>query len=294
MKSRYKGFIAVIVSAIIFGCMPLIAKKIFDNGGNSISLVFYRFLFTLPVLLLINTKSKIGMKISKEEAKKIALVSVFGYSATAILLFLSYNYISTGLATTLHFVYPVFVTIGCIVFFREKLDFVKIICVVMCTFGITLFLNDIGSSQNILGIVFSFLSGITYAFYMIYIDKSILKNMPPFKLTFYLCLFSSGLLLVFSIITNTFTMHLTPLGWILTIIFSIFVSVGAVTLLQIGIGLIGSQSSAVLSTFEPITSVIIGIIVFNEPLNAKIIMGVLVIVSSVILLAINSNKEQEL
>lgn len=294
MNNKYKGFIAVIISGIIFGCMPLVAKIIFNNGGNSISLVFYRFLFTCPVLYIINKKNNISMKISKEELKLIIIVSLFGYSATAVLLFMSYNYISTGLATTLHFVYPIFVTIGCIVFFKEKINFVKILCAVLCTFGISLFLQDLSLNNGLIGIILSFLSGITYSFYMIIIEKSSLKDIPPFKLTYYLCLVSSVILLIYSIITKTFTVDISLYGWILTVIFSIVVSIGAVTLLQVGINIIGSQSAAILSTFEPITSVLIGIIIFNEPLNFKIILGIIVIISSVILLAIENNRSTKI
>lgn len=287
---RLKGFIAVIISGIIFGCMPLVAKIIFMNGGNSISLVFYRFLFALPALYLMNKKQKISMKITQTELKRVAILSLFGYSATAVLLFLSYNYIPTGLATTVHFIYPVFVTIGCIVFFREKFSFIKILCAFLCTFGITLLLRDAGINSNINGLLLAFSSGITYAFYMIYIEKSTLRDMPPFKLTFYICLVSSGILFIFSIFTKTFTTQMSSLGWILTIILSIIVAIGAVALLQIGISIIGSQSAAILSTFEPITSVIIGIIIFDEPLNFKVLLGIAIIISSVILLAIESNK----
>lgn len=290
MNNKYKGYIAVIISGMIFGCMPLVAKIIFNNGSNPISLVFYRFLFTLPVLYLINKRENISMKVTKKELKLIIIVSIFGYSSTAVLLFLSYNYISTGLATTLHFVYPIFVTIGCILFFKEKLNFVKILCAILCTLGISLFLQDLSINNGLIGIVLSFLSGITYSFYMILIEKSSLRDIPPFKLTYYLCLVSSGILFIYSIITKTFTVQISLLGWILTVIFSIVVSVGAVTLLQVGINIIGSQSAAILSTFEPITSVLIGIVIFSEPLNLKIILGIVIIISSVILLAVENNK----
>src|SRR5690606_35882274 len=145
----------------------------------------------LPVLYLIVKKNKEDdIKIDKKELKDLIIVSILGYSATAILLFMSYNYISSGMATTLHFTYPIFVVLGGIIFFKDKPNILKILCVIFCTAGVILFSNNDGGS-SILGIALAFLSGITYSFYMLFLEKSSLKIMSTFKLTFYLCAISS-------------------------------------------------------------------------------------------------------
>lgn len=286
MSNKYKGFLAVIVSAVIFGCMPLLAKSIYANGGNSVSLIFYRFSFAIPVLyLVVKANKKISISVTGEELKKIAVVAVLGYSGTGMLLFLSYNYISTGMATTIHFVYPMFVILGCLVFYKEKLDYIKAVSVLLCTIGVVLFYNG-ESAGNITGIAIAFLSGITYAFYIIYIDKKGLKAMHPMKLTLYLCLIAAPVIFVFSLITGTFTVNITPFGWLLTVVLSIAVTLGAVGLFQVGISIIGSQSTAILSTFEPITSVIIGILAFDEAFDLKVLAGCVLVLLSAVLLAV--------
>lgn len=290
MKTSNKGLIAVIISAVIFGSMPLLAKIIYANGGNALSLIFYRFFLSLPVLfIIIKRNKKIDLKVTKEELKKLSIVSLFGYSATAILLFMSYNYVSTGIATTIHFVYPIFVVIGSIFFYKDKANFIKILCVFLCAIGVVFFSKDL-RNNNLLGIIISFISGITYAFYILYIDKSNLKKMYPFKLTFYLCLISSIIVFTYCISTRTFTLNLTLIGWIAAIILSISTSVGAVTLFQLGIKIVGSQNAAIFSTFEPITSVVIGIIAFNEKFNISTFIGSILILSAVIITALNENK----
>lgn len=286
MASKYKGFLAVIVSAVIFGGMPLLVKTIYANGGNPVSLVLYRFVIAIPVLYIaVKANKNISFSITKEELKKIIVVAIIGYSGTGLLLFLSYNYIPSGMATTIHFVYPIFVILGCILFYKEKLDYVKVISVLLCTIGVVLFYNG-ESAGSIMGIVIAFSSGITYSFYIIFIDKSGLKSMHPMKLTFYLCLIASPVIFIWSIVTGTFTTNITPLGWFLTSILSIAVSIGAVGLFQVGISIIGPQSTAILSTFEPITSVIIGILVFNEVFDLKVLGGSVLILISAILLAV--------
>mgnify|MGYP000856627055 FL=1 len=291
MEKKGLGFAAVIVSAIIFGSMPLLAKTIYANGGNAVSLIFYRFFIALPVLFLIIKKSKeIDIRINKEELKSLILISIFGYSATATLLFLSYNFISSGMATTIHFTYPVFVVLGGMFFYKDKPHFLKVLCVILCTLGVVLFSNNEGGN-SILGIALAFISGIRYSFYILYIDKSGLKTMSSFKLTFYLCAISSVFVLIFSLITGDFTIGMTPLGWTLTIVLSLSVTVGAVTLFQYGIKHIGSQNAAIFSTFEPITSVVIGILVFDEVFDFKTLLGSILILSAVIITALSERQK---
>lgn len=119
---KAKGYIYVIISGILFGCMPLYAKTIYNNGCTPLSLVFYRFLLPIPFLYLICKRLKVDLKVSKEEIKDLSLISILGYSATPILLYSSYNYIPSGLSTSLHFIYPVIVTVACIVIYRERFN----------------------------------------------------------------------------------------------------------------------------------------------------------------------------
>jgi len=264
MKSRTIGYISVMVSGMIFGSMPLLAKFIFSQGGNSINLVFWRFFFALPVLyFLIRRNPKLNLKVTGTQRKNLLYVGIMGYAATAMTLYVSYNYISTGVATTLHFVYPILVIIGSAVFYRDRLTFIKYLAGILSTLGIFLLYNG-ELSGSLFGIFMALLSGITYAFYVLYIDKSGLKALHSLTLTFYLSLIASASMFFFAIFTGQFTLDLTLSGWAVTAFLSIFVTLGAVNLLNVGIQRIGSQSSGILSTLEPITSIVIGVLIFNE------------------------------
>lgn len=285
MNTKSKGILAVILSGTIFGSMPLMAKIVYEAGGNAVSLTFYRFLLILPFLyLLIKQNKNETLMITKEEFKKIALVGTLGYGATALLLYLSYNYIPSGMATTIHFIYPVFVILGCMLFFKEKTNLVKTIAVIFCIIGVFMFCDGDGNI-NFTGIILSFASSITFAFYTVYIDKSGLKKMNTMKLTFYLCIIASIMMFFFSILTKTFTIDIKPIGWLITLLLSLSVGLG-VNLFQIGIKTVGPQSTSILSTFEPITSVVIGVLILNESFGIKTILGSGLILIAVILISI--------
>ena len=296
MKNKNLGFIAVIISATIFGSMPLIVKTVYSNGGNAISVLFYRFFLSLPILyLIVKMKKDVDMKVTKTELKNLILVSIFGFTPTALLLFISYNYISTGMATTVHFVYPMFVFIGSVLFYKDKPNLIKALCVVLCTVGVVLFAKDPGKT-SFLGILLAAISGVTFAFYILFVDKTGLKEMYLFKQSFYLCFISSVIVFTYSIITGTFTMDLTLTGWLLSMVLSVFISVGAVTLFQYGIKMVGPQDTAIFGTFEPITSVVIGIIAFDEIFDIRTLIGSIFIISAVVITAIceKSNVDADL
>lgn len=290
--SKIKGYIFIIISGIVFGSMPLFAKIFYNNGCTPLSLVFYRFFLSLPFLYLISIKLNLDLRVTRKEIRELTLISVFGYSATAGLLYLSYNFIPSGLSTSLHFIYPVLITIACIVIYKEKLNFTKIFCAFLCTMGIFLFLNELElNGGSFIGIFLAALSGFTYSFYMISLEKSSVSKMHTFKTVFYLCLISSVVLFIYNIISGTFVYSFSLLIWTGLVLFAILITIGAVTLFQKGLNIVGAQNTSILSTTEPITSVIIGIFFFGEPSNLKVMLGILAIILSVVLLSINEKRK---
>ena len=284
MSKRTLGVMATIVSAVFFGLVPLFVTTIKAGGGNALSCAFYRFCFSLPALYLMIRREKMSLAITGRQLVKIAIVTVFGYGGTAILLFTSYNYIPTGMTTTIHFVYPVFTILGCIIFFKEKIIPRKIFCVVLSMAGILLFYNGDGGG-NILGMGLAFLSGITYAFYIVFLGKTDLQEIPTFKLIFHMNWVAAVMFFAAAVAAGEFTLNLTVKAWIVAWIFATCTSLIAVYGFQLGVKYIGSENSAILSTFEPITSMLVGIVLYNENFSLRGIAGAVCILISTIIVA---------
>lgn len=284
MNTRTKGLLATMISAVFFGFIPLFVKTICAGGGNSVSAAFYRFFLSVPVLYIYLKAQGISMRITRTEFAKIALITIFGYGGTAVLLFSSYNFIPSGMSTTIHFMYPVFTILGCMIFFKEKVSPLKLLCVVLCFGGILLFYNG-ESGGSILGMALSFLSGVTYAFYTIYLEKSGLQKMENLKLIFYMNTVAAAMILVMALLTAQFTLRLTPLAWGTAVFFATATSLIGVLGYQIGVKCIGPQNAAILSTFEPITSVIVGVLVYREAFSARTLLGCLCVLSAVVIVA---------
>ena len=284
MDTRTKGFLATIISATFFGFIPLMVKVVCSGGGNTLAAAFYRFALSLPVLYIYLKCKKIPMGITKTQLRDIVLITVLGYGGTTLILFSSYNYIPLGMATTIHFTYPVFTILGCLLFLHEKVVPAKVVAVALSFGGILFFYNADGS-VSALGVALAFVSGMTYAFYTIYLRESSLKDMDSVKLIFCLNTVGAVMMGAVALITGDFTVGLTPTAWAVAVFLAVSASFIGVLGYQIGVKYIGPQNTSILSTFEPITSVIVGVLVYNEGFSLRTLCGCLCILSSVIIVA---------
>lgn len=282
---RTFGILATITSAALFGFMPLFVITVTAGGGNSLTITFLRFLLPLVPLYCYLRWKKISLTITKSEFFKLFLLAVFGYGATPLLLFASYNYIPSGVATTIHFCYPAFTILGCILFLKQKPQPAKLLAVFLSILGIILFYNGGGTSENmLLGMILAFVSGITYSFYVIYLEASKIQEMPTFKVIFYTQLIASILLFFFAVSSDSLTLSLTAKAWSVMIFMSIALCFISVSGFQIGVKYLGSSTTTVLSTFEPITSLLVGVLFLDETLYFKNIFGCIAIIAATIII----------
>jgi len=134
-----KGYLFAILSAVIYGCMPLMAAYIYADGVNSFTLVFLRSLFAIVPLAILAYRQHKTLVIPWKLLPSIGLIGALGCCITPILLFTSYRFIASGTATVFHFVYPAIVVIGEILFLKKKAVFINLLSVFLCVIGICLF-----------------------------------------------------------------------------------------------------------------------------------------------------------
>lgn len=286
-----KGFMSVIISAMLFGLMPLPSMHFYALGGNAITLCFYRFFLGIPFLFLqVIKKDNTKILVSKKELWQLFLCSL-GFSMTPLLLFESYQHISSGMTTTIHFVYPVLVLLGNILLFHEKINLIRLACAILCTLGISSFYIP-GEQISIYGILLALCSSFTYAFYVVCYSKSSLVNLEPCKVSFYLSVFSSIEVGILAIWMGKLQVLFSVTSWILAFINAVMIGVAATMLFQIGTRKIGAEKASLLSTFEPVTSVIAGVIFLREKLTIRSVFGIILVLLSVILLALNDKERK--
>lgn len=284
MKDFTKGIFFTIVSAIVFGFTPILARITYDGGSNPVSAVFFRSLFVLPIFVIILKSRGIPILVSGRNDAKLFFLGGFSTGITSILLYMSYVYIPIGMATTLHFVYPACVSLACVIFFKDRMGPATLVALAASTLGVFLFAGKM-TAGSLAGIILALGSGVTFAFYIVLADKTTLKENDSFKVAFYICLLTALISAVYGLGTGQLTFGLTPKAWLYSFLVSMFSSLGGVALLQLGIKCCGGTTASILSTFEPITSVICGAIILGEQLTLPKIAGCACIVFSVILIS---------
>ena len=143
------------------------------------------------------------------------------------------------------------------------------------------------------GIFLLTITNLMYSMYIIGVNKSSMKEIDSSVLTFYVITISMILCLGLSLIRGTLIPipSLEAAGSILFM--SLLSTIIANLTLILAIKSIGSTITALLSPLEPVTAIIIGIIVFNENINIQIFTGVIIIILAVILIVLNQKKKAE-
>ena len=230
------------------------------------------------------------MKLSWQQFKDVMKVGLIGNTLTIVMLYTSYSYIDVGSATVLHFLYPLFVCIMNFLFYKQKLNKQQFFCLILAIAGIFCFIER--SSASMVGAFLAIASGLFFAYYMIGMDHSSIRHISPYVFNFYLVVMNAIVIFVLAILTQNLTVM--PIeGYLLSMIVAVLTSLIGVVLFQKGICCLGASLTAILSTLEPITSVVVGILFLGESLTViKIIGCILVLLSTFILVKSQSQGEE--
>ena len=276
-----KGYIYTALSAIIFGLMPLLTKIIIARGATSLTIAFFRVFYVTIVLFFVLKIKKIDLHLEKRKLRSAILTSIFGSGLTIIILNESYNYVDTGIATSLHFLYPLFVAILCCFFYGEKIKKKQIISLSFALVGIICFMSK--GNGSLFGYFLAIASGLTYAFYLVKMDKSGLVKMNALKLSFYLALFTTIEIFTMNLFMQDVVFKMDVLSYTLLLVLALSSSFLATVLLQKGVLLLGSTRASFICLLEPVTSMIVGILWLNEALTFNKGLGGLAIIISLII-----------
>lgn len=286
-----RGYTLVMLSAVLFGCMPLITSYIYDAGINRESVVLLRNLLALPVLGVLTWNQKKSFRIPLKALPAISVIALMGSCVTPLLLYGSYQCIATGTATIFHFIYPAVVVLIGLVFLRKRTNTAMLSAVALCVLGICLFYNP-NEPLDWKGCVLALTSGVTYAVYIVLLSVFQYKEVSGFQFSFYISAVCSAIMLVICLTGGLLMLPTTVSGWLLCVLLAVVINVGAVVMFQRGTFLIGGERASVLSTLEPLTGVIVGVVVFQEKITPGMGVGSIMVILACILITIFDTKQK--
>ena len=251
MNSKLKGTLCGIGAAVCYGMNPLGALPLYADGINTDSVLFYRYAIAAVILGLFMLAGRKSFAVTKKEIGVLGLLGIL-FSVSSLTLFTSFHFMDAGVASTLLFVYPVMVAVIMALFFRERITGITVFSILMSLADILLlYRGKDGTVLSTAGVMLVMLSSLTYALYIVVVNKSSL-HMSSMKLTFYV--------LVFSLL-----------------------------LMVVSVNEIGSTPTAVIGALEPLTAVVIGVAIFGEQFTSRLAVGILLILSSVILIVLGNS-----
>lgn len=275
-KNAIIGYPAGIITGITYGLNPLFAVPLMNNGATIESILFFRYSFAVVMLGVFLILTKQSFRITVRQAGVLLALGLL-YTSSSIFLFEAYNYIASGLATTLIFLYPVLVAI--IMVFLRVVPSWPVWLSIAATFGgvIIMTQGSEGDSLSPVGVALSLGSALVYALFIVIINRS--KTIAPISntlLTFYSLMVGAIVFLGKITFSDTaISAGITTGGdWLNLVGLALLPTIVSTATLAIATRNIGAAKASVLGVFEPITAILIGTLMFGEPLTTNILLGI--------------------
>lgn len=283
-KSPLTGYLLGALAAASYGTNPLFALPLLNAGIDAFSVLFLRYVFALPMLALIMKARGRGFGLRRTQLLPLVALGLL-MAASSLTLYVSYAYIGAAIASTLLFIYPILVTIIMAVFFHERASMVTIFSILLATTGIALlYRGEGGVVLSPTGLLLVFLSALSYAIYLVWVNGRSIREIPTLKLTFYVIFF--GLFLfAFRFDVHTFAiLNAQPLLWLSALSMALFPTALSLLCTSAAIQRIGSTPVAILGALEPVTAVAIAVLLFSEVLTPRLAIGMLLVIVAVTLI----------
>lgn len=284
-NEKFKGILYLVISSSAFGVMPIITKFVYAQGVSTYSLLFYRFLFAGIILSIYTIFKRVSLKVSLKGFLIISIVSILGYALTAVTLFSSYKYISVGLATMILYTYPAIVTILDSIIYKNKMDRKKLISLIMCFIGLCFLVFNKSANLNVTGIILAFLSAIFFSIYVIGVSHKYVKDINNYVMTEYISFIAGLFIFLIGFSYGDINLKINFVSFVYIVALSLISTVIALITFINGVKIVGPSKAAILSTLEPIVSLILGIIILNESFTFNTALGSLFVVIGVIILS---------
>ncbi len=279
---KLKGYILAALAAATYGTNPAFAVPLYGDGMNPTSVLLFRYLLSLPILLLIILGRGWNLKLNRRELAPVVILGVL-MGLSSLGLFESYKYMNAGVASTLLFMYPVMVALLMTFFYHERFRITTGICLAIMTAGLLLIVRTDGGDAeggvSLVGFLLVFLSSLTYAVYLVMTNVSTkIKGIPTVKLLFYQLLAGSSVFIFMLVAGEPLTLPGGLNGWTDVTALALLPTVMSLYCTTAAIHCIGSTPTAIFGALEPVTAVVLSVVLLHQPMSTNEILGGLLII----------------
>ena len=282
MSKKVIGILCAIGAAVCYGTNPLGALNLYTEGMNTPSVLFYRFGLAWVIVALVMLFRKESLKVNKREFLTLSALGVL-FIFSSLTLYLSFHLMPAGVASTILFTYPVMTAIIMALFFHERIRLGTVASIALSLAGVLLlYWGDPGGALHLGGVVLVLVSALTYALYIIVVDKSPLQ-MSSFKINFYVLFYCAAGMALFALVSGQpLMLPASPRAWLWVGWLAVVPAIMALVMMVYAAKYLGSTPTAILGALEPTTAVLIGVFVFSEPFTLRLLLGIVLILAAVV------------
>lgn len=281
MNVKVKGYLLGALAAASYGMNPLFALPLYSDGMDPYSVLFFRYLFAIPILGIMLKARGRTFAVSRHDILPLVVMGLL-LAMSSLSLFLSYNYMEAGIASTMLFVYPIMVAVIMAIFFRERITAQTASCIFVALVGIALlYKGSDGATLDATGVMWVMVSALSYALYIVGVNRPRLKGIATLKLTFYALVFGFSIFIVCTDFGRALTFPSAWYKWGNLVALALFPTAISFLCTTQAIQYIGSTPTAILGALEPLTAVFFGVTVFGEALTPRLMFGIVMIIAAV-------------
>lgn len=287
------GTLCAIGAAVCYGTNPLGALNLYAEGMNTPSVLFYRFGMAWLIIAVVMLIRREKLRVDRREFITLSALGLL-FIFSSLTLYLSFHHMPAGVASTILFTYPVMTAAIMAFFFRERITLATTLSIALALAGVLLlYWGDTGGTLSILGVVLVLISALTYALYIIVVDKSPLR-MSSFKINFYVLFYCALGMVTYALLSGQpLMLPPTPTAWLWVSWLAIVPAIMALVMMVYAAKYLGSTPTAILGALEPTTAVLIGIFVFSEPFTLRLLLGIILILAAVTLVVLGKGRDSQ-
>ena len=288
-----------ILAAVCYGTNPLGALKLYAEGMPTSSVLFYRFGLAwviIAIVMAVRSTHIVGnkresLRVSRKEFGTLTLLGLL-FIVSSLTLYLSFHLMDAGVASTILFTYPVMTAVIMAVFFHERVGWATVAAILLSLVGVALlYWGDGTATLPVLGVVLVLMSALSYALYIVVVNRSHL-SMSSFKINFFVLFYCALGMVVYSLLSGEpLTLPHGFTSWFYVGWLAIVPAIMALVLMVYAAKLVGSTTTAILGALEPLTAVLIGIFVFGEKFTLTLALGIVLILAAVTIIVIKPKKQ---
>lgn len=281
LSNKAKGYMLGAIAAATYGMNPLFALPLYADGMDADSVLFFRYMMAIPVMGLLLRIRGHSFSLASGRLAELAVLGVV-VALSSLLLFLSYNYMDSGVASTLLFVYPVMVALIMAFRYGERLPPVTVVCIAVTLVGIMMLNRTAaGAGLSATGIWMVMLSSAAYAVYIVAINRPRFRDIPTLKVIFYVLLFGVSVFAVRILFNGTLTLPSQWYMWGCLLALALLPTAVSFFCTTLSIQYIGPTPTAILGALEPVVAIFVAVAVFGDILTPRQVAGMVLILSAV-------------